>query len=140
MAPKLEDNSPDAPIFKAFANEFGQVSLIYKSSGGVSSLTQSDNIALHLVNGNGLGIPAFISNALGKIKQIDSQQAIDVISTSDALGAGLVGVFAKKLLKSKEIGEDEEKSFEKNIQTITDKHISIVDEKVLSKEKEIMTI
>ena len=46
----------------------------------------------------------------------------------------------KKLLKSKEIGEDEEKSFEKNVQNITDKHISIVDEKILSKEKEIMTI
>ncbi len=46
----------------------------------------------------------------------------------------------KKLLKSKEIGEDEEKSFEKNVQTITDKHISVVDEKVASKEKEIMTI
>ena len=46
----------------------------------------------------------------------------------------------KKLLKSKEIGEDEEKTFEKNVQTITDKHISIVDEKILSKEKEIMTI
>ena len=46
----------------------------------------------------------------------------------------------KKLLKSKEIGEDEEKSFEKNVQTITDKHISIVEEKVASKEKEIMTI
>ena len=46
----------------------------------------------------------------------------------------------KKLLKSKEIGEDEEKSFEKNVQTITDKHIQIVDEKVSSKEKEIMTI
>ena len=46
----------------------------------------------------------------------------------------------KKLLKSKEIGEDEEKSHEKNVQTITDKHISIVDEKILSKEKEIMTI
>ena len=46
----------------------------------------------------------------------------------------------KKLLKAKEIGEDEEKSFEKNIQTITDKHISIVDEKITSKEKEIMTI
>ena len=46
----------------------------------------------------------------------------------------------KKLFKSKEIGEDEEKSSEKNIQTITDKHISVVDEKVLSKEKEIMTI
>jgi len=46
----------------------------------------------------------------------------------------------KKLLKSKEIGEDEEKSFEKNVQAITDKHISIVDEKVSSKEKEIMTI
>ena len=46
----------------------------------------------------------------------------------------------KKLLKSKEIGEDEEKSFEKNVQTITDSHIKIVDDKVSSKEKEIMTI
>jgi ribosome recycling factor len=46
----------------------------------------------------------------------------------------------KKLLKSKEIGEDEEKSAEKNVQTITDDHIKVVDEKVSSKEKEIMTI
>ena len=46
----------------------------------------------------------------------------------------------KKLLKSKDIGEDEEKSSEKNVQNITDKHIAIVDEKVSSKEKEIMTI
>ena len=46
----------------------------------------------------------------------------------------------KKLFKSKEIGEDEEKSFEKNVQNITDKHILIVDEKISSKEKEIMTI
>ena len=46
----------------------------------------------------------------------------------------------KKLLKSKEIGEDEEKSFEKNVQNMTDNHIKIVDEKVSSKEKEIMTI
>tara|TARA_B100000989_G_scaffold293681_1_gene271460 strand:- start:1965 stop:2516 length:552 start_codon:yes stop_codon:yes gene_type:complete len=46
----------------------------------------------------------------------------------------------KKLLKSKEIGEDEEKSFEKNVQLITDEHIKIVDEKISTKEKEIMTI
>ena len=46
----------------------------------------------------------------------------------------------KKLLKAKEIGEDEEKSSEKNVQTITDDHIKIVDEKVSLKEKEIMTI
>ena len=46
----------------------------------------------------------------------------------------------KKLLKSKEISEDEEKSNEKNIQTITDNHIKVVDEKVSTKEKEIMTI
>ena len=46
----------------------------------------------------------------------------------------------KKLLKVKEIGEDEEKSSEKNVQTITDDHIKIVDEKVSLKEKEIMTI
>ncbi len=46
----------------------------------------------------------------------------------------------KKLLKSKDIGEDEEKSSEKNVQTITDEHIKIVDDKVSTKEKEIMTI
>tara|TARA_B100001057_G_scaffold9694_1_gene9109 strand:- start:6875 stop:7426 length:552 start_codon:yes stop_codon:yes gene_type:complete len=46
----------------------------------------------------------------------------------------------KKILKSKEIGEDDEKSFEKNVQQITDKHIQTVDEKVSLKEKEIMTI
>ena len=46
----------------------------------------------------------------------------------------------KKLLKAKEIGEDEEKSAEKNVQIITDDHIKIVDEKVSLKEKEIMTI
>ena len=46
----------------------------------------------------------------------------------------------KKLLKSKEIGEDEEKSHEKKVQTITDEHIKTVDDKVSSKEKEIMTI
>ena len=46
----------------------------------------------------------------------------------------------KKLHKLKEISEDEEKSFEKIIQTITDNHIKLVDEKVTSKEKEIMTI
>ena len=46
----------------------------------------------------------------------------------------------KKLLKSKEIGEDEEKSSEKNVQTITDDHIKVVEEKVSLKEKEIMTI
>ena len=46
----------------------------------------------------------------------------------------------KTLLKSKEIGEDEEKTFEKNVQNITDNHIKIVDDKVSAKEKEIMTI
>jgi len=46
----------------------------------------------------------------------------------------------KKLLKSKEIGEDEEKSLEKKVQAVTDEHINTVDQKVSSKEKEIMTI
>ena len=46
----------------------------------------------------------------------------------------------KKLLKSKEIGEDEEKTHEKKVQIVTDNHIKLVDEKVSLKEKEIMTI
>ena len=46
----------------------------------------------------------------------------------------------KKLLKSKEISEDEGKSQEKKVQIITDNHIKSVDDKVSLKEKEIMTI
>ena len=46
----------------------------------------------------------------------------------------------KKLLKSKEISEDDEKKFEKTIQTYTDDFVKKVDEKVTIKEKEIMTI
>jgi ribosome recycling factor len=46
----------------------------------------------------------------------------------------------KKLLKSKEISEDDEKKFEKKIQIITDEQIKKVDEKVISKETEIMKI
>ena len=46
----------------------------------------------------------------------------------------------KRLLKSKELSEDDEKKAEKNIQHITDENIKIIDDKVVSKEKEIMTI
>ena len=46
----------------------------------------------------------------------------------------------KSLLKSKEISEDEEKTHEKKVQSITDEHIKSVDDKVFLKEKEIMTI
>ncbi len=46
----------------------------------------------------------------------------------------------KKLLKSKEISEDDEKKFEKKIQIITDDQIKKIDEKVISKETEIMKI
>ena len=46
----------------------------------------------------------------------------------------------KKLLKLKDISEDDEKKFEKKIQTLTDKNIKLIDEKVELKEKEIMTI
>ena len=46
----------------------------------------------------------------------------------------------KNLVKSKEISEDEEKQNEKNVQNFTDEHIKIIDQKIESKEKEIMTI
>ncbi len=46
----------------------------------------------------------------------------------------------KKLLKDKEISEDEVKKNEKIIQDHTDNQIKIIDDRVLSKEKEIMTI
>ena len=46
----------------------------------------------------------------------------------------------KKLLKNKDISEDDVKKKEKVIQDLTDNNIKQIDEKVISKEKEIMTI
>ena len=46
----------------------------------------------------------------------------------------------KKILKSKEISEDDEKKYEKKIQIITDENIKKIDEKVTTKENEIMKI
>ncbi len=46
----------------------------------------------------------------------------------------------KTILKSKDISEDDEKKFEKIVQKYTDDHIKKIDDKVVSKEKEIMTI
>ena len=46
----------------------------------------------------------------------------------------------KAMLKSKEISEDDEKKFEKIVQKFTDDNIKKIDDKVVSKEKEIMTI
>ena len=46
----------------------------------------------------------------------------------------------KSILKSKEISEDEEKKFEKLVQKNTDDQIKKIDDKIISKEKEIMTI
>ena len=46
----------------------------------------------------------------------------------------------KNLHKSKDLSEDDEKKFEKIIQTFTDDHIKKIEEKATSKEKEIMTI
>jgi len=46
----------------------------------------------------------------------------------------------KKLLKLKKISEDDDKIFEKKVQEITDVHIKNIDDKIASKEKEIMTL
>ena len=46
----------------------------------------------------------------------------------------------KNLIKNKEISEDDEKKFQKVVQTYTDDHIKKIDDKISAKEKEIMTI
>jgi len=46
----------------------------------------------------------------------------------------------KNLVKNKEISEDDEKKNEKVVQSYTDEHIQIIDQKIEAKEKEIMTI
>jgi len=46
----------------------------------------------------------------------------------------------KNLLKNKDISEDDEKKFQKLVQTFTDTHTKQIDDKIIAKEKEIMTI
>lgn len=46
----------------------------------------------------------------------------------------------KRLLKDKEISEDDEKRAEKDVQKLTDNFIARVDQTVAEKEKEVMTI
>jgi len=46
----------------------------------------------------------------------------------------------KKDLKDKKISEDEVKNYEKKIQEVTDSQISLLEKKLIEKEKEIMTI
>lgn len=48
--------------------------------------------------------------------------------------------YLKKLLKAKEISEDDEKTTEEKIQNITDLYIKKVDTILMAKEKEIMTV
>ena len=46
----------------------------------------------------------------------------------------------KKLVKDKKISEDENKTFEKSIQKITDDHITNIDKLLAEKEKEILQV
>jgi ribosome recycling factor len=46
----------------------------------------------------------------------------------------------KKLVKEKEISEDEERRMQDEIQKLTDKHVAEIDKQVSQKEAEIMTI
>ena len=55
-------------------------------------------------------------------------------------GLNTVEKIIKETIKNKEISEDEVKKNEKIIQDFTDKNIKLIDDKVISKEKDIMTI
>ena len=66
------------------------------------------------------------SEILNKIENAKNRNTYDIIKSE---------IFGKK-----GISEDEEKKNEKNVQIFTDEHIKIIDEKITSKEKEIMTI
>tara|TARA_B100000029_G_scaffold464673_1_gene498781 strand:+ start:582 stop:1139 length:558 start_codon:yes stop_codon:yes gene_type:complete len=47
---------------------------------------------------------------------------------------------ARELLKEKEISSDEEKVAEKNLQQLTDEHISLIDKVISAKEKEVLEV
>ena len=51
-----------------------------------------------------------------------------------------IGYGNEIVIQNLSLSLNDEKNYEKKVQTITDEHIKIVDEKVSSKEKEIMTI
>ncbi|GAB2826928.1 ribosome recycling factor [Comamonas piscis] len=46
----------------------------------------------------------------------------------------------KKLVKDKEVSEDDQKRSEADVQKVTDKHILLIDQLVVEKEKDIMAV
>ena len=70
-----------------------------------------------------------------KIKSLGEQCKISIRNIRREANEDL-----KSLLKKKDISEDIQKKEEKNIQNITDENTKKIEKKVLSKEKEIMTI
>ncbi|RTZ47943.1 ribosome recycling factor [Candidimonas sp. SYP-B2681] len=46
----------------------------------------------------------------------------------------------KKLVKDKEISEDDERRMQEDVQKLTDKHVAEIDKLVIQKEAEIMTV
>ncbi len=46
----------------------------------------------------------------------------------------------KKLVKDKEISEDDERRMQEDVQKLTDKHVAEIDKMVIQKEAEIMTV
>ena len=47
---------------------------------------------------------------------------------------------AKKLVKDKEISEDDERRMQDEVQKLTDKHVAEIDKIIAQKEAEIMTV
>ena len=72
------------------------------------------------------------------VKDVHKEGEIAKVSIRSARKDG--NEYLKKLLKSKEISEDEEKDTVEKIQLITDKFTRKVDELIAFKEKEILTI
>ena len=80
---------------------------------------------------------------IGQGRENVKQYLADNPEIADNIGSEIkekMGIGSDLTNLEEDLSEDEEKSFEKNVQNITDKHIQIVEQKISSKEKEIMTI
>ena len=153
------------PFFKGWDSGDMKEDTVFLSLGGKEDgvmqefmIFKENNLVHAPKNWNCIEAATLPCAALTAWRTIVTEGEIDKHSVVLVQGLGGVSIFAiqiaklfnakviattsseKRVVKAKEIGEDEEKAFEKSVQNITDKHIQTVEEKVSSKEKEIMTI
>ena len=127
----LRENLAKVRTGRAHTGLLDQVTVEYW--GSEVPVSQVGNVTL--LDARTIGVKPFESNMAAKIEKAirDSNLGLNPSSVGDLIRV-------KKLLKDKEISEDEARRAEESVQKLTDKYIADVDKMLAAKEEDLMAI